>query len=106
MSILLELISCTVSCAAGYSVPKFRKKKIEAQVCIFNSIPWSWENGTPTNGYAQGFRCFKCRALPRNNMQMPHCSCYEFPRGHYHFKCKECAFAAIMRTADDKEGIT
>jgi hypothetical protein len=56
----------------------------------------------------KGFKCPKCRSVYA--AQPAICSCFDFPREHFHFQCggknweKDkwcCGFQCIMRTDDD-----
>jgi hypothetical protein len=63
------------------------------------SIKWCWY--TSPLGATQGFMCPKCLAVGRNTKRPKLCTCLEFERDHFHFKCAGCEYTAIMRTADD-----
>lgn len=56
------------------------------------AYPWLWENNA-------GFTCPKC-GYP-SKRQPPICSCEEYPREHFHWKCVDCEYKCIMRTYDD-----
>lgn len=48
-----------------------------------------------------GFFCVKCLNVGKNKKQYPICSCPEYHREHFHFKCNDCGFSALLKTADD-----
>lgn len=54
-----------------------------------------------------GWRCPVCAksfvSEKDINMQGAICDCLEFPRLHFHWKCRACRYTAIMRTANDRE---
>lgn len=62
------------------------------------TLPWSIYSSNAPN---DGFRCPKCINRARNKKQYPICKCDMYPREHYHFKCKDCHYTNILRTADD-----
>lgn len=76
----------------------FRRRQTDPN--RWGAIPWTYRrsgNGT------WGFYCPKCININKNATQMPHCSCEQYHKDHFHFKCGDCGYQAIMRTADDRE---
>lgn len=65
------------------------------------SIKWAWESPQYSWQTGPGFRCPKCNQREANKKQPKICNCLDFERDHFHFKCVDCEFTAIMRTADD-----
>jgi hypothetical protein len=118
---LLDLIITTVLTVAatgsGYALGK-RKAKVNETVEPIedSSISWAWDYKR------EGFNCPKCKftsyydklsavdntvkqkkpraTKKKSSGHLPYCECPEYHDEHFHFKCKECGFAAIMRTAD------
>ncbi len=62
------------------------------------TLPWSIYGA---HGSQYGFRCPKCINVAKNKKQYPICTCDDYPREHYHFKCGDCRYTNILRTADD-----
>lgn len=79
-----------------------RLQKEKSSNCPYGSIPWSIYHSGYAYGVNYGFQCPKCINRDKNKEQYPICECEDFPREHFHFKCGDCGFKAILRTADDK----
>lgn len=77
---------------------RFKKPRLDPD--RWGTIPWSYRK---SNDGTWGFYCSKCINVKKNTLQMPHCCCEEYHKGHFHFKCGDCGYQAIMRTADDKD---
>lgn len=63
-----------------------------------HTIPWCYNH----HNTDWGFTCVKCQQTKSNRKQPPICDCVEYSKLHFHFKCIDCKYTAIMRTADDK----
>lgn len=98
MSLVLELlgdIMIGAGIASGTIFLKSRSKK-KVSVCSDGTLPWSIYQ----TGERHGFRCPKCINVHKNKTQMPYCECEEYHDGHFHFKCGDCGYQNIVRTAD------
>src|ERR1700683_2206716 len=82
---------------------RLRQAKASKTYVEPESIKWSWITGpAPLFGKPRaGFLCPSCREYGNNDKQSEKCTCYDFPRAHYHFTCVACAHEAIVRPADD-----
>lgn len=76
---------------------RLRKAKKRTEPKEPDSIKWAWAQGYT----CYGFKCPVCENTVKNTKQMPHCSCEEFARDHFHYVCGDCAYKAIMRAAND-----
>lgn len=97
---ILELIGNFMIGAGASLGTQFLLKKRAARVDAHGALPWSIykrQNGR------HGFKCPKCINIHCNTAQPDLCSCLEYPRDHFHFKCGDCGFKSLLRTADDKE---
>lgn len=88
----------TVAALKGFQ--HFRKGSTIGKLDKNGIMYWSWVD-IPYE--CRGFQCPKCRDLYNNRTQPPCCSCHDYHKEHFHFKCNGCKFEAIMRTADDKD---
>lgn len=81
----------------GVALLKYKRKpKID---CSFGALPWSIYG---FHGHDhRGFRCPKCINVNKNTVQPPICACPEYHREHFHFKCGDCWYQNILKTADD-----
>ncbi len=86
----------TLSMTKGLCKKAFRKKVDDG------TLKWLWGNYAGWGHLAEyGFRCPKCCAY-RNNKAYYICLCAEYHKEHFHFRCNDCGYTNIMRTADDK----
>jgi hypothetical protein len=102
MSIILELVSNLMVGAGAVGGTLFLKKKLKkiSESCPFGTLPWSiYQKSSSGN---RGFRCPKCININKNTVQPPICTCDEYHREHFHYKCGDCGYTNILRTADDK----
>lgn len=110
---LIEIINVAVLTAAaaagGFASMKLMQSKTNQNPIALpeheGSIRWNWQRfgtGIRVEGKNGGFKCPKCLSITCNTKQPRLCECHEYPRDHFHFKCKDCFFASIMRTADDR----
>jgi hypothetical protein len=58
-------------------------------------LSWSIYQRAPNGNL--GFRCPKCINISKNIAQPAICSCFEYHKEHYHFKCNDCGYTNIMR---------
>ena len=65
--------------------------------------PLLWENvsGNSTVNGKWGLLCPKCRMRINNTKQPKICDCDQHDKEHYHFKCYDCGYQNVLRTADD-----
>lgn len=103
MSLLFELImdaglSSAVTVGVMAARKRFSKKRFAPDV--WGAVPWL--GGWWRNNDFWSFYCPKCVNCHKNKVQMPHCTCDEYHKDHYHFKCGDCGYETLMRTADDK----
>lgn len=98
MSFIVEYlcgISAGLATTVAYSLIKskfFPKKSI---IIDDNSIPWSYDQSE------KRYFCVKCRSFQKD-IQYEYCECCDHCDPHFHFKCIDCKFVGIMRTADKK----
>lgn len=59
------------------------------------TLPWS------IYALGKGFTCPKCWNVSKNQKQYPICKCKKYSLEHYHFRCGDCKYTNILRTADD-----
>jgi hypothetical protein len=103
MSLLLELImdagiSSAVTAGLLEARKRFRSKRFSPNA--WGAVPWlgGWKGSD-----FWAFYCPKCINRHKNKGQPQHCKCDEYHKDHFHFKCGDCGYETIMRTADDNE---
>jgi hypothetical protein len=74
----------------------YLKRKNKTAIDGMNVMKWAWV------GKYNGYQCPKCTSAACNGKQPPICGCEEYHKHHYHFKCNDCGFESVMKTADDK----
>lgn len=98
MSFILESlcgISTGLATTVAYSLIKSKLFPKKSAIINDNSIPWSYDNSV------KRYFCVKCRSFQKY-IQYEYCECHDHYDSHFHFKCNDCKFVGIMRTADKK----
>lgn len=92
MNLLDTLAAASAAAVAAAAYWLFRPLPKEADnPDSLGAYAWGW-------GYTDGkLYCPKCTHAVKE-LGLTYCECAEYPIGHYHYQCKLCQFACIMRT--------
>lgn len=96
---ILELIGTAFASMGATAGALALRKKLKTAIVpdTYGAIPWLWSSKW------HGFHCPKCRSAAANIKQPPICDCLDYPKSHFHFKCNDCMYESIMRTADSND---
>jgi len=96
---LMQLIEGALVGAGVLHGMTLARKKLSSVKKDDGTMNWAWYN----QFCHQGFYCPKCSNVNSNKKQPTICSCEEYHKEHFHFKCNTCSYTNIMRTFDDKK---
>jgi hypothetical protein len=100
LSLIANIILWRANVRADYQLLMIAEKER-----AFNegTIPFGWKPRLLDSGKVENAwkcpKCTKCFAYKKFEI----CGCELHHNDHYHFKCDDCSFSSIMRTADDSE---
>jgi len=99
------LLNAVVSGLTVVSVLLIRRSLKKDNPHHKGTLPWDrWceNNLLQADLDSYGYECPKCHNVSKNVKKFPICLCEEYSEPHFHFKCGECSYEGILRTADDK----